>query len=268
MRWNPFAKDDSPIASAPPAGPPRNEAVLAAIRGTRAQEVMEDTRPLHRAILAGNFLLPVHQPAEARGGGQTAVRPIEFYNDGAPILVAFTDEEMLRRSMDEEGHLGCGWAPLAGLSLARMAVQGEFSRLILNINTSDSYSLRPLTFGTLAGGFVPAALVSESEHAGEPLRLLASGDGPDPARRPPETLGAGLRRVLELGAESRIVWFESGWAPDELHFNIALDSDEAASRYGEIQTEWIAHWPLPTPLGVHGQEILESVLRTPYGVSL
>lgn len=269
MRWNPFAKDD-PVPSAPvEASPPRNDAVLAAIRATRAQAIMEDTRPLHRAILGGNFLLPVHAPAEARAGGQTALRPIEFYND-APTLAAFTDLETLREVMAQEGRPDCGWAPIYGPPLMRMGIQGEFARIVLNINAPDNYVLRPLVFATLADGFVPAALVSESEHAGEPLRLLANENGPPPSRRPPVGFGAALRLGLGLEPGSRIVWFESGWNPDELRFNVALDleTDEARARYGAAQVEWIAHWPVPTPLGVHGREILESEAMSRYGVPL
>ena len=272
MRWNPFAPKPGPEPPPPVAahpvsppdsreGPPRNDGVAALIRAAREAAPFGDTRPLHRAILNGNFLVPTHAPARTVPDGRTGLRPVEFYKDDRPSLVAFTDEETLREVMAREERPECDWAALYGPALCRLAVEGEFARLVLNINAEDNYVMFPLTFGTLADGFVPATLDSVSEHAGEPVRLLVQ-EVPSPARRPPPELGDALRAAVPEARE--IVWFESGWPPDELAFNVALNvsPERARELYGTVQNAWIPHWPLPTPLGVHSLDLGGGALRS------
>lgn len=228
---------------------PTNGALLDAIRDARAGTAMHDLRPLHRAVIAAELWVPLHEPPEVTSQG-TRLRYLTVEDD--TVLCVFTGQEPwddFFQSYDRPltTHVA------SGREVCRMAASAGLSRIILNPNAPLLYAMHPPVFRTLAGGVVPAG-VSQSfpgsaggaSRAAFVAAILPSADALSAL-----TLALSKSRFHPGGA-TEATWFGALTPDDETFFGLAVAC--SPERFREVEaalTEaWIAHWPVPTPLWV------------------
>lgn len=249
MKWNPFAKREEKSA------PVETEAEHAVTREARAmlaqQSLQADTRPLQRAILDGEFILPLHEPPQEIDG-KTRLRYLTFRDEA--MLAVFTTIERTRAFLQEFPELGAGVSVtyLGGQEACRMAAEGDFQTLGLDVGSPFSYEMQVGVFRTLASGRVLAAFPSQ------PLRGVSQPDGESEIGAAPFPLSPQAReafaQVLRSFGATRAFFYGATalqTTPPELWISVALQGvspDAMAELSRQMLAAWIEHWPFNTPL--------------------
>lgn len=250
MKWNPFAKREEKAAPLVPA-----EAEHAVTREARAmlaqQSLQADTRPLQRAILSGEFILPLQEPPQEIGG-KTRLRHLTFRDEA--MLAVFTTIERARAFLQDFPELGAGVSVtyLGGQEACRMAAEGDFQTLGLDVGSPFAYEMQAGVFRTLASGRVLAAFPSQ------PLRGVSQPDGDIEIGAAPFPLVPPAREafaeVLRSFGATRAFFYgatDLQSAPPELWISVALQGvapDAMPELSRQMLAAWIEHWPFNTPL--------------------
>lgn len=250
MKWNPFAKREA--QSAPPAEVESEHAVTREAHAMLAQQSLQaDTRPLQRAILRGEFILPLHEPPQEIGG-KTRLRYLTFRDEA--MLAVFTTIERARAFLQTFPELGAGVSVtyIGGQEACRMAAEGSFQTLGLDVGSPFAYEMQPGVFRTLASGRVLAAFPSQ------PLRGVSQPDGDIEIGAAPFSLApparADFAKILQSFSATRAFFYgatDLQSAPPELWISVALEGvspDAMPELSRQMLAAWIEHWPFNTPL--------------------
>ena len=254
MKWNPFAREPkAPAAHTPVAEEPVGEHIVThAMRAMLAeQSVQADTRPLQRAILGSEFLVPLHEPP-TEIDGRTRLRTITFRDDA--MVAVFTIPERMRAFLSDFPEIGSRVAitVLDGQQVCGMAAGGNFQTLAIDIGSSPGYEMQPPVFHTLASGRILAAFPSvpargTTEPEGE-MEVGAVPEGISPDVR------TAFREVLQAHGATRAFFYGVTMletAPPELWISVGVEGvneDAMPELSRQLLKAWIDHWPFNTPL--------------------
>ena len=239
MRW-PFNRKES---EAPPqAATPDNAGLIRLIHDFKLDTLMGDMRPMHRAILSSNLLLPLHEPP--RDG---RLRYMTFNDDSA--LCAFTDEEHLRAFFADAPNLTAQMAIafLSGATLCDMAMQGELSLLSINPRSGEHYAMPSHVFRVLAHGYVPSS-VADEELRSQQIAVARPLSG-----MPSQEELQAWREVLVRNNAMAAFWFNL-LLDDVKELRYAIGVECAPEGFEILRSQlvgaWFGKWPVNTPLWV------------------
>lgn len=250
MKWNPFARREE--KAAPPVELEAEHIVTHAMREMLAQQsVQADTRPLQRAILGSEFLVPLHEPPQ-EVGGRTRLLYITFRDD--TMVAVFTTPDRLRAYLSDYPEIGTRVAItyLDGQTICNMAANTGLATLAFDIGSPLSYETQPAVFHTLASGRILAAFPSvPARGIVEPGGEIEIGAVPagisDDARQ-------AFREVLQAHGAQRAYFYGATMletAPPELWISVAVEGisvDAMPELSRQMLAAWIDHWPFNTPL--------------------
>ena len=250
--FNPFKKREPQPAPEPVATAPDNMALVELIRQMKLDTLMGDMRPLHRAIIEAELLVPLHEPPELTPQG---VRMLYMTFDNAHFgadstMALFTDAARMREFLgDASAVLGprvCVgfWN---GKSACDAAMSAELPLLAINPGGDAHYAMPPHVYRALAFGYVPSsvadeALKSEQIAIARPLSGLPSE----------QELNA-WRAVLQKHGARQAYWFNL-LLDDVMELRYAIGVECEAVSFGAIQRDlvgaWLGIWPVNSPLWV------------------
>lgn len=239
MGWLFGRKEPEPASQ--PAGS-GNAELVALIHDMKLDTLMGDMRPMHRAILSTELLLPLHEPPQ-----DGHLRYMTFNDDST--LCAFTDTDHLRAYFADAPELGTRMAvaPLSGATLCDMAQQAELALFAINPRSTEHYAMPPHVFRVLAHGYVPSSVADEEIRSPQfaiarPLSGLPS----------PEELQA-WREVLAQNGAVAAFWFNL-LLDDVQELRYAIGVECAPEQLDTLQRRlaqaWFGKWPVNTPLWV------------------
>lgn len=250
MNWNPFARPKE--KAAPPVDAEPEHVVTQAMRAMLAQQsVQADTRPLQRAILGSEFLVPLHEPPQEIGG-RTRLRYLTFRDD--MMVAVFTTPDRMRAFLTGFPEIGARVAItyLDGQAVCRMAAGAGLQTLAIDIGSPMSYEMQPAVFQTLASGRILAAFPQV------PARGVIEPQGETEIGAAPEGISDGtravFRQVLEAAGVHRAFLYGATMleaTPPELWISVAVEgaSEDAMPELSRrMLAAWIDHWPFNTPL--------------------
>lgn len=250
MKWNPFARREE--KAAPPIEAEAEHVVTQAMRAMLAQQsVQADTRPLQRAILGSEFIVPLHEPPQEIEG-RTRLRYLTFRDDA--MVAVFTTPDRLRAFLTDYPEIGARVAItyLDGHTVCNMAARTGLQTLAIDIGSPLSYEMQPAVFNTLATGRILAAFPQV------PARGIIEPEGEIEIGAVPAVISAGardaFRQVLQAHGAQRAYLYGATLlesAPPELWISVAVagasvDAMPELSR--QMLAAWIDHWPFNTPL--------------------
>jgi len=248
MNWNPFARPKE--KAAPPVEAEQEHVVTHAMSAMLAQQsVQADTRPLQRAILGSEFLVPLHEQPQVIEG-HTRLRYLTFRDD--MMVAVFTTPDRLRAFLLGFPELGARVAItyLDGQAVCRMAA--GLQTLAIDIGSPMSYEMQPAVFHTLASGRILAAFPQV------PARGIIEPQGATEVGAVPEGISDGardaFRQVLQAGGVRRAYLYGATMLeaePPELWISVAVEgaSEDAMPELSRrMLAAWIDHWPFNTPL--------------------
>lgn len=250
MKWNPFGRREE--KTAPPVEERGEHIVTYEMRAMLSQQsVQADTRPLQRAIIATDFLLPLHEPPTVIEG-RTRLRYLTFRDEA--MVAVFTTPERMRAFLSEFPELGEGVAVtvMDGQAVCDIGVSGGFQTVAIDVGSPLSYEMQPTVFHTLASGRVLAAFTDT------PLRGVSQSEGAMEIGAVPGGLADGarqaFRKVLQAHGVQRAYFYGATaleTAPPELWISIAVEGaslDGMPELSRQMLAAWIDHWPFNTPL--------------------
>lgn len=242
--FNPFRKRD-PKPNAPQIMP-ENPALVSLIFQMKLDTLMGDMRPLHRAILGANLLLPLHEPPR-QGERGMVLRYMTFTDD--TTLCAFTDPTRLRDFFSEAPDKGAGVhvGLVDGTMLCQMAMQAELPLLAINPASDAHYAMPPHVYRLLAHDYVPSSVADEIVRS--PQVVVAR-----PLSGPPSEQELDRwRNVLAQGGATSAFWFNIV-LEDVREVRYALGVECSADKFDALQNglvgAWFGIWPVNTPLWV------------------
>lgn len=246
FNWFKKKADTSEAAAAAPGPPladslPNNAPLVALIHQMKLDTLMGDMRPMHRAILGSELLLPLHEPPQ-----NGRLRFMTFQND--TTLCAFTDAERMRAFL-AGGDLGdrVAIAPLGGETLCEMAMRSELELFAINPGSDAHYAMPPHVFRVLAHGYVPSSVADEEIKSvqiaiARPMSGLPSQGELD-----------AWRRVLAENNADAAYWFNV-MLDDVKELRYAIGVACAPDAFTHLQNQlvqaWFGLWPVNTPLYV------------------
>lgn len=257
--WNPFKKAEpkpaanassAPDASSDAPEPPDNQVLVAAIKDMKLDTLMGDMRPMHRAIIASDLLLPLHEPPRQADGG-TILRFMTF-NDNSSMC-AFTDIERMRAFFTGMPGVGAGVHIqfTGGQELCEMASRSEMALLSINPASDAHYAMPPHVYRVLQHGYVPSSVADEAVRS--PQIAIASPMSGLPTE--PE-LQAWREALAEGGA--RAAWWFNVMLEDVRELRYAIAVECPAERFEALSSAlvgaWLGLWPVNTPLWTHHME--------------
>lgn len=253
--FNPFKKREpsapSEVAAPTAATSPDNAHLIELIHQMKLDTLLGDMRPLHRAIMNAEFLVPLHEPPQQTPQG-TRMLYMTFDNAhfGADSTLAlFTEPERMRAFLGGSPALGSRvcvgfWN---GTTACNAAMNAELPLLAINPGGDAHYAMPPHVYRVLAFGYVPSSVADEAIESQQiaiarPLSGLPS----------PQELDA-WRAVLQTHGASRAYWFNLLLDDvKELRYAIGVECDE--EKFAQIQSDlvgaWLGIWPVNTPLWV------------------
>ena len=253
--FNPFKKrEPEPTApsAAPPAAPmPDNEPLVALIHQMKRDTLMGDMRPLHRAIIEAQLLVPLHEPPQPTPQG-TRMLYMTFDNanfGSDSTLALFTDAERMREFLGDTSASGaqvCAgfWG---GKTACNAAMSAALPLLAINPGGDAHYAMPPHVYRALAFGYVPSSVADEEMKSAQiaiarPLSGLPSAPELDAWRAVLQRHGAGKALFFNLLLDD----------VKELRYAIGVECDDA--QFAPIQRDlvgaWFGIWPVNSPLWV------------------
>ena len=252
--FNPFKKSP-PAAPAPPpnmASMPDNSQLVALIQAMKLDTMMGDMRPMHRAIMAAEFLVPLHEPPIQTPQG-TRVRYMTFDNavfGPDSTLALFTDVERLREFFGPNSSVGSGvhlgfWD---GKTACENAMNAEMPHLAINPLSDAHYAMPPYVYRALAFGYVPSSVADEGIQS--PQIAIARPMSGMPSQPELEA----WRAVLNQHSATAAFWFNV-LLDDVMELRYGIGVECAPSAFEAIQSAligaWFGIWPVNTPLFVY-----------------
>lgn len=250
---NPFKKrePEAPVAAPTAATAPDNTGLIELIYKMKRDTLMGDMRPLHRAIIEAEFLVPLHQPPEPTPQG---VRMLYMTFDNAHFgadstMALFTDAERARDFLGGSpaqgervcvgvwnGKTACQAATYAGLPL-----------LAINPAGDAHYAMPPHVYRVLAAGYVPSS-VADDEMKSPQITIARPLSG-----LPSEPELNAWRAVLKQHGAARAYWFNL-LLDDVMELRYAIGVECEGAKFEEIQLDlagaWLGIWPVNSPLWV------------------
>lgn len=254
--WNPFKKAEpqpAPSASSAPDATD-NQVLVAAIQRMKLDTLMGDMRPMHRAIIASELLLPLHEPPRQVDGGML-LRYMTLQDNS--VMCAFTDMERLRAFFTGMPGVGAGIHVqfTTGKDLCEMAEHDDMALLAINPDSDAHYAMPPHVFRVLQHGYVPSSVADETVHSPQ-IAIARPMSG-----MPSEGELQAWREALSQGG-ARAAWWFNVLLDDvrELRYAIAVECEP--ERFEPLSSAlvgaWLGKWPVNTPLWTHHMESDES----------
>jgi len=249
--WNPFKKLEAkpqPEAT-PPANTdvPDNQVLVAAIQRMKLDTLLGDMRPMHRAIIASELMLPLHEPPRQTEGGM--ILRMMTFNDNSRMCV-FTDMERMRAFLSEFPEVGTGVHVqfTGGQELCAMAARSEMPLLAINPASDAHYAMPPHVYRVLEHGYIPSSVADETVRSPQiaiarPMSGLPSQD----------ELQAWREALSEGGATA--AWWFNVMLDDVRELRYAIGVECEAERFEALRSAlvgaWLGKWPVNTPLWTH-----------------
>lgn len=254
--WNPFKKSQpQPAPSASnDATPPDNEALVAAIKDMKLDTLMGDMRPMHRAIIDSELLLPLHEPPRQVNGGMI-LRYMTLRDN--TVMCAFTDIERMRAFFSQVPGIGTGVHVqfTRGQELCEMAAHDDMALLAINPDSDAHYAMPPHVYRVLQHAYVPSSVADETLHSPQ-IAIARPMSG-----MPSDGELQAWREALSQGG-ARAAWWFNVLLDDvrELRYAIAIECEP--QRFEPLSNAlvgaWLGLWPVNTPLWTHHMESDES----------
>ena len=248
--FNPFKKRELEPTT-PSAAMPANDSLVALIHQMKRDTLSGDMRPLHRAIIEAELLVPLHEPPQQTPQG-TRMRYMTFDNahfGPDSTLALFTDAQRMRAFLGDNSALGVQvcvgfWN---GKTACNAALNADLPLLALNPGSDAHYAMPPHVYRALAFGYVPSSVADEAIQCAQiaiarPLSGLPSA---------PEL--EAWRAVLRRHGARRAYFFNLLLDDvQELRYAIGVECDDA--QFAPIQSDlvgvWLGLWPVNSPLWV------------------
>ncbi len=260
--FNPFKKrEPTNREPAPAAAPmPDNANLVTLIQQMKLDTLMGDMRPMHRAIIEAEFLIPLLEPPTQTPQG-TRLLYMTFDNavcGPQSTLAVFTDAARMREFFGANSPVGAGvhvdfWS---GKTCCETAMQAELPLLAINPLSDAHYAMPPHVYRALAFGYVPSSVAAPQIHGAQiaiarPLSGLPSQQELD-----------AWRAVLKLNGSQSAYWFNVLLDDvGELRYGIGVEceSEKFETIQEELVSAWLGIWPVNTPLWVwHLEDDAES----------
>lgn len=249
--FNPFKKREPEPAESPAVSMPDNAPLVELIHQMKLDTLFGDMRPLHRAIIDAEFLLPLHEPPQQTPQG-LRMRYMTFENahfGPDSTLALFTDTERMRAFLGDTSSLGARvcvgfWD---GKTACEAAMNAQLPLLAINPGGDAHYAMPPHVYRVLAFGYVPSSVADEELKSTQiaiarPLSGLPSN----------QELEA-WRAVLRQYCAAKAYWFNV-LSDDVKELRYAIGVECEAEKFGEIQrglaSAWLGIWPVNSPLWV------------------
>lgn len=252
--WNPFKKQAAPD---PPAAPsqsqemPDNAPLIALIQRMKLDTLMGDMRPMHRAIIESELLVPLLEPPTQTPQG-LRMRYMTFETPGfgpASTLAVFTDVERMRsffaNAPDLSAQVGFGF--WSGKGACEAAMDAELPLLAINPASDAHYAMPPHVYRALAFGYVPGSVAAPDIREGQ-IVIARPMSG-----MPSEPELQAWREVLAQHGALAAYWFNV-LLDDVKELRYAIGVECAPERFEAIESgligAWLGIWPVNTPLYV------------------
>lgn len=262
--FNPFKKREPESAEPPAVSMPDNAPLVELIHQMKLDTLGGDMRPMHRAIIEAEFLLPLHEPPQQTPQG-LRMRYMTFSNahfGPDSTLALFTDAQRMRAFIGDDSSLGARvcvgfWD---GKTACEAALHAEIPLLAINPGGDAHYAMPPHVYRVLAFGYVPSSVDDEEIKSAQitiarPLSGLPSA----------QELEA-WREVLRQHGATRAYWFNV-LLEDVKELRYAIGVECESEKFDLIQRDlvgaWLGIWPVNTPLWVQhlGDDEQSQVIR-------
>ena len=247
--FNPFKKRD-PAPTAPAAEPlPDNAELVALIERMKLDTLTGDMRPLHRAILGAELLVPLLEPPTQTPQG-TRMLYMTFDNavfGPQSTLAIFTDAERMRGFFGANPPSGSGvhvgfWS---GKTACEAALRAELPLLAINPISDAHYAMPPHVYRVLSFGYVPSS-VAEPEIKSAQMTIARPLSG-----LPSEAELDAWRAVLARNGARQAYWFNVLLEDvQEMRYaiGVACETPQFKAIQNELVGAWLGIWPVNSPL--------------------
>ena len=253
--FNPFKKRAPEPAHepAPQTQPmPDNSALVSLIHTMKIDTFMGDLRPMHRAILGSQLLVPLHEPPTVTPQG-TRMLYMTFDNavfGPQSTMALFTDAARMREFFGPDSSVGARvcvgfWD---GKTACNAAMSAEMPHLAINPLSDAHYAMPPHVYRALAFGYVPSS-VAQTEIKTPQIAIARPLSG-----MPSEQELSAWREVLRSRGASAAFWFNV-LLDDVMELRYAIGVACAPESFQSVRDElistWFGIWPVNTPLFVY-----------------
>ena len=212
--------------------------------------LMGDLRPLHRALIEAEFLIPLLEPPTQTPQG-TRMLYMTFDNavfGPQSTLAVFTDAPRMREFFGQSAREGVHLGFWSGKTCCEAAMQAELPLLAINPTTDAHYAMPPHVYRVLAFGYVPSS-VAEPEIKGAQMAIARPLSG-----LPTQPELDAWRTVLQKHGAGAAYWFNV-LLDDVMELRYGIGVECEAEKFEAIGDElvkaWLGIWPVNTPLFVH-----------------